>query len=606
MNPIDLDLRLYRFLADLRFRLRPSREARAALHFSLRATREFFGAHDACIATLRPGREFVELVAAIPRGDGWNLDLLTAFRLGLKPSVPFNIILAPLSRRERPWGVLGLRQTDGEFAKDEKRALVRIAAQISESLHETDRERILEVRSSIDRKIMQRLRPKDLFYQILHSLRTLTGYDHSSALLIYEEGGESLRLVAEQIAWSKGKSRRIGQTFPLGADLRRLVGEEEVYGLDRDGAGWREWGGRKADSLAALLDSSRARASTDSSDGENASSAFHGERDARDAAHGDTGAAARTHRDDPAHGDPGVDPAPPEAAMLLAPLGTRDGLLGVLKVAALHEGSFGPYEAELVRRFMPVASVAIQNSQRTASLEVKMLEAERKHAVADLARGVSHDVNNALGSILPLVQQIQADLEAGRIDSDVFREDLRNIESSVQVCRRIFGGMLSLARESARKTGQGDVRRAIDSSLAVLEDGMKRRKIWIELDLPDHLPMIKGGQGDLEQLFLNLATNARDAMPSGGALRIGARRVADTVEITVTDTGCGIPAESMSRIQEPFFSTKPHGSGLGLSICRSIVWEIGGEIRFESAPGAGTKVTILAPVIDERRGEAPA
>ena len=92
---------------------------------------------------------------------------------------------------------------------------------------------------------------------------------------------------------------------------------------------------------------------------------------------------------------------PREAAMLCAPLATRDGVLGVLKVAARHAGTFGTYEAELLQRFMPLAAVAIQNSQRTVTLEAKMLAAERKHAIADLARGISHDVNNALGLSCP-------------------------------------------------------------------------------------------------------------------------------------------------------------------------------------------------------------
>ena len=538
----------------------------------------------------------VEILAAIPPRDGWDLELLTAFRHDRKPAVPFHIILAPLSRRERAWGVLGLRRAEGQFDKDERRALLRVASQISESLHEIDRERILEVRSSIDRKIMQRLRPKDLFYQILHSLRTLTGYDHSSALLICEEGGASLRLVAEQIAWSKGKSRRIGQIFPLGPDLHGLVDEETVFGFDRIDGAWREWSGRRVDALATLLDG----------DGiEPAGGGEHRDERAGEGARGEAARSTDSLRESVLRDEVSGETPPQEFAVLLAPLGTREGLLGVLKVAALHRGTFGPYEAELVRRFMPLASVAIQNSQRAASLEGKMLEAERKHAVADLARGVSHDVNNALGSILPLVQQMLADLEAGRVEPEVLKEDLRSVERSVQVCRRIFGGMLSLGRENARKTGQCDARRAIESALTVLQDGMKRRGIRLELDLPRHLPMIKGGQGDLEQLFLNLATNARDAMGSDGVLRIRARRAGDGLEMVVEDTGSGILPELMSRIQEPFFSTKPHGSGLGLSICRSIVWEIGGELRFESEPGRGTRVTITAPVVDERRGEMP-
>ena len=101
--------------------------------------------------------------------------------------------------------------------------------------------------------------------------------------------------------------------------------------------------------------------------------------------------------------------------MLCAPLATRKGVLGVLKVAACYPGSFNGYEADLVQRFTPLAAVAIQNSQRTHTLEAKMLEAEKKHAVANLLRGVSHDVNNALGCDLPLVQQILVDHPVERV-----------------------------------------------------------------------------------------------------------------------------------------------------------------------------------------------
>ena len=91
--------------------------------------------------------------------------------------------------------------------------------------------------------------------------------------------------------------------------------------------------------------------------------------------------------------------------MLCAPLATRERVLGLLKIAARHPGSFGSYEAELVGQFLPHASIALQNSQRTESLELNLIQAERKHAMADLARGVAHDVNNALGAVLPLVQR---------------------------------------------------------------------------------------------------------------------------------------------------------------------------------------------------------
>src|SRR5262249_19114345 len=148
----------------------------------------------------------------------------------------------------------------------------------------------------------------------------------------------------------------------------------------------------------------------------------------------------------------------------------------------------------------------------------------RKHAMADLARGVAHDVNNALGAILPLVQQLQADLDAGPVAPDVLARDLHDVEQSVQVGRRIFGGMLSFARGAARNIGEAHVRHAVECARTILKDGLARAGVEPVVDLEPDLPPVHGVQADLDQLLLNLVTNARDAMPQGGRLTIRARR----------------------------------------------------------------------------------
>jgi signal transduction histidine kinase len=181
----------------------------------------------------------------------------------------------------------------------------------------------------------------------------------------------------------------------------------------------------------------------------------------------------------------------------------------------------------------------------------------------------------------------------------VLAEDLQQIEQSLQTCRRIFGGMLTLARGAAHKVGQGDVHRAIECTLAILEDNLKRQGVRLSIDLARGLPLIRGGQGDLEQLFLNLLSNARDAMPAGGLLSIQALRSGDKVEVVILDTGSGIASEHLSQIEEPFFTTKHNGSGLGLSICRSILWEIQGDLKISSQEGVGTEVRVLLPLLEQ-------
>jgi signal transduction histidine kinase len=216
--------------------------------------------------------------------------------------------------------------------------------------------------------------------------------------------------------------------------------------------------------------------------------------------------------------------------------------------------------------------------------------------MADLARGVAHDVNNALGAVLPLVQQMRAELGAGKIEVSSFAEDLRQIEGSILTSRRIFGGMLSFARGRVHEADGANIRQAIDTTRAILKEGLRRRGIQVVMEVDGELPLIQGSQGDLEQVLLNLLTNARDAMPQGGRLLITARRSDSGLQLVVEDTGVGIPAEHLPKILEPFFSTKPDGNGLGLSICRSIVWQMQGKLEIGSTPGVGTRVTVNLPV----------
>jgi signal transduction histidine kinase len=450
------------------------------------------------------------------------------------------------------WGLLAVWGKGREFPWDARRALSSIGTTISELVERADEFRVREVRTRIDRKILEQLRPRDLFYQILHGIRSLTGYDHSAALLTCDEELNALEIVAEQIAWCKAKSACVGLKLQLTETTRARLLSGTCYGFDRLDGNWRDWDGQGAEDLAHLLDYSQ-----------------HGPREPAEAA---------------------------ESAMLCAPLTTRDGVLGLLKVAASHPGTFGRHEADLIAGFLVQASVALQNLKRTESLELQVIAAERKHAVANLARGVSHDINNALGAVFPLVQQLRSDLETGQLDPQAALEDLRQIERSLQLCRRVFGGMLNFARGMAHSSTEVCLRHETDCTLAILKDRLRRRQIQIEVDMPADLPTFRSARSDIEQLLLNLFTNAHDAMPNGGRLTARARHQRDVIELCVEDTGCGIPAAYLSKVQEPFFTTKHAGSGLGLAICRSIVSELGGTMRIESLHQLGTSVLVTIPL----------
>ncbi|MBW3611674.1 MAG: GHKL domain-containing protein [Actinobacteria bacterium] len=123
--------------------------------------------------------------------------------------------------------------------------------------------------------------------------------------------------------------------------------------------------------------------------------------------------------------------------------------------------------------------------------------------------------------------------------------------------------------------------------------------IMLVVEVPDDLPPVTGVQGDLEQLLLNLLSNARDATLAGDTVTLRAGHDGELVELVVEDTGCGMTREQLSRIREPFFTTKADGHGLGLAICRSIVAQMRGPFTIESAPGSGTRVLASFPVREE-------
>jgi signal transduction histidine kinase len=544
----ELSKKLWTFGAQFRNTNEPEKVLRSALRLGFQT----FGATEGCIVSIPPGRDEPEILWREPSDGRWDEQLLTAFLRGFKHNVPPDTMLARIRRHQRMWGVLVIRNPGADFRWDARQAFSSIGSVVSQLVDDMDLARVREVRNRIDRKLLEQVRPKNLFYEILHGIRSLTGYDHSSALLMYNSDAGTLEIVAEQIAWRKAKGRMVRTKLELSTELRDLLLRSDIVGFDRTRSkGWENWNGENCTELAEMLD-------------------FHQGR---------------------------TDPTEivPENAVLCAPLKTRDRLLGILKIAAAHRGTFGAYEADLVNQFLPQAALALHGLQRLESLEMQVLAAERKHAMADLARGVSHDINNALGGVIPLVQQLRDELEAGELQPNLAVDDLREIERSLQLCRRVFGGMLRFARSMARNASEIYLHDALESTLSFVRDRMERRGVVVEVDLPASLNPIQGVSADIEQLLLNLINNADDSMSAGGRLTLRARQNEAWVELLVADTGCGIPVENLPKVQEAFFTTKSTGNGLGLAICRSIVSQIGGRMQIESRVGSGTRVTLMFP-----------
>ena len=224
-----------------------------------------------------------------------------------------------------------------------------------------------------------------------------------------------------------------------------------------------------------------------------------------------------------------------------------------------------------------------------------------------LAAGVAHEVNTPLTGISSFVQMLMQ----GTDPDDPRTQVLEKIERQTFRAAKIVNGLLNLARPAQVDSGPVDVNAVINDVLSLLEHQFRTGRIQVRKELSTVSPVVLGIEYKLQQVFLNLFLNARDAMPRGGWLTIVTRSAAGpsgpTATIEVADTGSGIPAEQLSRIYDPFFTTKDigKGTGLGLSITYGIVQEHGGAIACDSAIGQGTRFTLTLPLVPVRSSANP-
>jgi two-component system, NtrC family, sensor kinase len=229
-------------------------------------------------------------------------------------------------------------------------------------------------------------------------------------------------------------------------------------------------------------------------------------------------------------------------------------------------------------------------------LEVQLSQADKLSSIGLLAAGVAHEVNTPLAVISSyaqmLAKQLQGDTQKSGLMEKITRQTFRASE--------IVNNLLNFSRTSGTEFTAVNLNKIIGDTLALLEHQFKTTKIKVQDELAEDLPLITGNAGRLQQVFLNLFLNARDAMPGGGTLRVMTAN-GDGVSVAVSDTGSGIAQEHIQRIYDPFFTTKTNpgqsrGTGLGLSVTYGIIQEHAGKIRVESRPGEGTTFYLDFPL----------
>jgi two-component system NtrC family sensor kinase len=275
-----------------------------------------------------------------------------------------------------------------------------------------------------------------------------------------------------------------------------------------------------------------------------------------------------------------------------------DDELGVLA------SSFNEMEQSLARmradRLKLLDSLEQQVEERTAALkqaQARLVQSEKLSSLGRLAASVAHEINNPLAGILTYAKLLIRTLEpdaAGDPDRARAIKHLQLVQRETERCTAIVRNLLDFARERPLTLVDLTVNAVLDEALALVANQARLQSIALEKDF-GATRLVHADFGQLRQAFINIIINACDAMPQGGRLVVATADAPDAVVVRITDTGTGIPPDVLSKVLDPFFTTKDKGTGLGLSVVYGIVERLGGALTIDSTVGTGTTVQIRLP-----------
>ena len=289
---------------------------------------------------------------------------------------------------------------------------------------------------------------------------------------------------------------------------------------------------------------------------------------------------------------------PEQLAEEIAARGDAEQVTGIYKQRLLHQGkaftvnvSITPLVSKSGERIGRL--LLFDDVTQRERMEEQMSQTEKLTSLGLLAAGVAHEVNTPLAVISNYIQMLAKQMP----DTDPRQSIIDKIVKQTFRASEIVNNLLNFSRTGAGEAADVDVNRVVEETLTLVAHPLKSSHIQVVKNLGETLPAVRGSANKLQQVFLNLFLNARDAMPSGGMLEVRTAAHNGSVEIEIVDTGTGIPREHIHRIFDPFFTTKPNGrgTGLGLSVSYGIIKEHSGKIDVRSTPGKGTSFHVEFP-----------
>jgi signal transduction histidine kinase len=286
------------------------------------------------------------------------------------------------------------------------------------------------------------------------------------------------------------------------------------------------------------------------------------------------------------------------------PLLALNRLTGMALLSSTTEGwRLNQEDVSLLQMLMSQAGIAFENAslfrQENDRLR-KLYRAERLASAGRMAADVAHEIRNPLTAIRSTVQYLLGEFN----ESHPKRSLVEGVLSEVDRINHTVDSLLSLTRHGEFKAERIDLRDLLEQSVLFMRAQAHNQSVELALSAPASEIYVMGDASQLKQIMINLILNALQAMPDGGNLTLelsvrrdpGLHAEKSWAHLSLTDTGCGIPAEQLDKVFDPFFTTKQGGTGLGLSISYAIVQQHGGEFEINSSEGEGTTISILLPI----------